>query len=310
MVDMALVAISTLSAIVAGFCLGTLGAQSGSMHFRTRQARAALGGKKEAQVPLSFEARIAGYIVKVSRCLAAPTAYSFVGRFQSKWVDVWVETHARKAGRAKSITTKGFVESTFRLGVLGALGGSCVGVIFSTELAALGCLAGAVAGLSLPAYAIKREEQTRAEKLEQNLSEMLEVMCLGLRSGLSFDRSFELYASHFDVTLARECVSAQRAWSAGLTTREQALRDLALSYDSLLLSRVVETMVRSLRFGSSLVESLEAAAYESRSNRRANIEERVAKAPVKMMIPTGTLILPAMLILVLGPVLLELMEGF
>ena len=37
----------------------------------------------------------------------------------------------------------------------------------------------------------------------------------------------------------------------------------------------------------------------------------MARAPttVKMMVPTGTLILPAMLLLVLGPVLLELMEG-
>ena len=43
--------------------------------------------------------------------------------------------------------------------------------------------------------------------------------------------------------------------------------------------------------------------------KQAQVEERVAKAPVKMMIPTGTLILPAMLLLVLGPVLLELMEG-
>lgn len=36
----------------------------------------------------------------------------------------------------------------------------------------------------------------------------------------------------------------------------------------------------------------------------------MAKAPVKMMMPTGALILPAMLLLVLGPVLLELANGF
>ena len=40
------------------------------------------------------------------------------------------------------------------------------------------------------------------------------------------------------------------------------------------------------------------------------LEERVAKAPVKMMLPTGTLILPAMLLLVMGPILLELAGGF
>lgn len=68
-------------------------------------------------------------------------------------------------------------------------------------------------------------------------------------------------------------------------------------------------MVRSLRFGSSLAGSLEAAAAEARAEHRARLEERVAKAPVKMMMPTGALILPAMLLLVLGPVLLELANG-
>ena len=132
---------------------------------------------------------------------------------------------------------------------------------------------------------------------------------VGLRSGLSFDRGFALYGSHFDSDLARACVGAQHAWSLGLTNREDALRDLAASYDSPLFARVVESMVRSLRFGSSLAEGLESAAAEARAVHRAQVEERVAKAPVKMMVPTGTLILPAMLLLVLGPVLLELMEG-
>ena len=69
-------------------------------------------------------------------------------------------------------------------------------------------------------------------------------------------------------------------------------------------------MIRSLHFGTSLAESLESAAQEARGDYKAKREEQVAKAPVKMMLPTGTLILPAMLLLVLGPVLLELMEGF
>lgn len=155
----------------------------------------------------------------------------------------------------------------------------------------------------------KRAQRERADGLESDLSEMLEVVALGLRSGLSFDRGFALYGSHFDSDLARACVGAQHAWSLGLTNREDALRDLAASYDSPLFARVVENMVRSLRFGSSLAEGLESAAAEARAVHRAQVEERVAKAPVKMMVPTGTLILPAMLLLVLGPVLLELMEG-
>ncbi len=139
---------------------------------------------------------------------------------------------------------------------------------------------------------------------------MLEVVALGLRSGLSFDRSLELYSGHFDTLLSRACASAQRQWALGLVTREQALRELAATFDSPLFSRVVESMVRSLRFGSSLAESLETAAGDARQQFRSRKQEQVAKASVKMMVPTGALMLPAMLLLVLGPVLLELMEGF
>ena len=69
-------------------------------------------------------------------------------------------------------------------------------------------------------------------------------------------------------------------------------------------------MVRSLRFGTSTADSLEAAAVEAREVHRSRMEEKVAKVAVKMMLPVGTLILPAMLLLVLGPVMLELMQGF
>lgn len=141
------------------------------------------------------------------------------------------------------------------------------------------------------------------------MSEMLEVVALGVRSGLSFDRSLQLYTGHFDDGLARECAVAQRSWEAGLATRQDALRALAQGYDNPLFSRTVSAVIRSLRFGTSLGEVLEQAAEQARAARKAQVEERVAKAPVKMMIPTGTLILPAMLLLVLGPVLLELMEG-
>ena len=77
-----------------------------------------------------------------------------------------------------------------------------------------------------------------------------------------------------------------------------------------LLARVIENIVRSLRFGATMADNLEDAAREARSGYKARRQEAVAKAPVKMVVPTGVLILPAMLMLVLGPVLLELAGGF
>lgn len=207
------------------------------------------------------------------------------------------------------MSAEGCCEAAVRLAALGAAMGALVGCVASNEMMALGLVAGAIGGAVSPKRAVAAAGRARTCALERGLPEMLEVVALGVRSGLSFNRSMQLYTGHFDSPLARECAAAQRSWSSGLSTREAALQGLAQSYDSPLLSRTVAAMVRSLRFGTSLADVLEQAAEQARALRRAKVGERVAKAPVKMMIPTGTLILPAMLLLVLGPVLLELMKG-
>lgn len=197
-------------------------------------------------------------------------------------------------------------DAAFALCVACALAGS----MLSGELALLLGTAGLALGWRLPESALDTVRKARKRSMESHLSGAIEAWCLGLRSGLSFDRSLALYCESFSTPLASELASACGEWQSGLKTRAESLRDLARTYDSSLFERVVESVVRSARFGSPLAGNLEALALESRRAHKASVEEEVMKAPVKMMIPVGTLILPSMLVLVLGPVLLELMEGF
>lgn len=298
---------SALAAGAAGACAGCTWYRCVAAQ-RSRRARIRGDPGSGADAARGFVAL--RYAADVSRRLALGAMEPASRRLPLGRARMWFAARARRAGLADEVSEEGFAEATVRLAIAGAALGALVGCAFSTELALVGGVGGAVAGASAPMRAVKATARGRAARLERELSEMLEVVALGVRSGLSFDRSLELYAAHFDTAFSRECASAQRAWAMGLMTREEALRDLAGSYDSPLLSRVVAGIVRSLRFGSSLADQLESAAAASRADHRAHVEEKVAKAPVKMMVPTGTLILPAMLLLVLGPVLLELMEGF
>ena len=188
--------------------------------------------------------------------------------------------------------------------------GALFGVIISYTLMFILAFSGIFLGMYLPVWAMKQEKKLKLENLDKCLPEMLEVVSLGLRSGLTFDRSLKIYTTHFNNEFSKSCLTAQRKWEGGICSREESLRSISSAYESQLLSRIIENIIRSLRFGSSLVEGLEEAAVESRNLYKAKQEEIVSKAPVKMMIPTGTLILPAMLILVLGPILLELGNGF
>ena len=216
---------------------------------------------------------------------------------------------AAAAGCGDEISVSGFCEAQLRLAAMGIVPGVLIGSFLSSELAALLGVAGAVAGYLLLPRAVRQLKRDRGICADRHLSEMLEVVALGLRSGMTFDRAFALYGAFFDNEFAQECARAYRKWSLGLSTREEALHHLAASFDCTQLSRVIDTILRSLRFGSPVTELLEEAAAQSRATYQTELEERVAKAPVKMMLPTGALILPAMLLLVMGPVLLELING-
>lgn len=312
------VACAAGASLFGGIALAGAVMARGRRALRTRRRSSALQSQKTAGVA---EAGIPpgdwvlAYADKLTRRLFMGATTPWVpavraGHALETWAGSWYKQRAPAAGCAKSITAAAFCEARVRLMAAGALAGALVGAVLSLELSVLLAVGLGVAGLCLPAAAVKRAIKRRVQGAELHLSEMLEIVALGLRSGLTFDRSFALYGKYFHNEFARSCTKAYRSWSLGLCSREEALREFAASYDSPQLSRIVDSIIRSLRFGSALAGILTEASSQARATYKAALEERVAKAPVKMMLPTGTLILPAMLLMILGPVLLELGGGF
>ena len=306
-----------LAAVTCGGVAVGLGVASQASRIERARRRAKGLGAHAGDAALMFESddRILRYAERLTRRLFTGETESITPSVRAKRAGqtragASYQSWAPVAGCSKDITVSAFCEARTRLTIVGALAGALVGAVFSVELAVLLALVASLLARALPMRSVKAAARKRAVEAERHLSEMLEVVALGLRSGLTFDRSFALYGSHFDNEFARSCTKAYRKWSLGLMTREEALRDFAASYDCDQLSRIVDSVIRSLRFGSALSGILSEAAAQSRETYRTSMAERVAKAPVKMMLPTGTLILPAMLLLVLGPILLELAGGF
>lgn len=258
---------------------------------------------------LGLDVRVLEYAGKLSRALRMGKCRRLSPAILASALGCNAGDSLRLAGVGGEVDLDGFCEASVRLAFVLGAGGLAVGWVFSSAMGALLLAVGMVFGSRLPMRAASRLAEARAAEMERSLPEMLDVVALGMRSGMSFDASLLLYERHFKTPLARELSSLQSQWSSGLVFRDDALRELAATYDSMVFGRVVETIIRSVRYGSSMVESLEGDAAEARAAYQASREEHAAKAPVKMMVPTGVLILPAMLILVLGPVLLELMDG-
>ena len=213
------------------------------------------------------------------------------------------------AGLKNSITGFGLALTRIQFAILGGGLLALVGCVFSIELMLAGLLFGIILGISYPSTFLKKRIERRSEELEKHLPEMLEILSIGMRSGLSFDRALEIYCLKFNTSLSHEFANAQKLWMSGIKSRDCALRDITKGYESMVFSRTIEALIRNLRLGTSVASSLLSASKEARANYQARREEAVRKAPIKMMIPTGTLILPAMLLLIMGPVMLELTGG-
>lgn len=131
----------------------------------------------------------------------------------------------------------------------------------------------------------------------------LDIVTLGLSAGLSFDASLELYCARYDTRLSHAMAAALMSWRIGARERGEALFCLARDVGAPSLERFAATVDEALSFGSPLAEVLTRQAQAIRDEQRAEIEEEIERAPVKMLIPLGTLIVPAMLLSILGPLL-------
>ena len=135
------------------------------------------------------------------------------------------------------------------------------------------------------------------------VSEMIDVVRLGLSAGLSFDAALEIFCANRRSVLALRLERACMAWQVGVGTREDELLAAARDLDVRALETFAITVGQALALGAPLAETLAAQSREIRAAHRAAVEHEIERAPVKLLIPTGTLILPALLLSILGPLL-------
>ncbi len=189
--------------------------------------------------------------------------------------------------------------------VSGAAGGAAHGAALSDGLERW--TTGVREGLrAIPAVRQARDRDQLVRRRSACLREMptlIDVLTLGLSAGLSFDASLALYCDRYQTELSQAFSEAMLSWRMGVMSREAALDAMAGELGVDALARFAAVVGESLEFGSPLASALEVQAKAIRDEQRAQVEEEIEKAPVKMLIPLGVLVVPAMLLAILGPLL-------
>lgn len=215
-----------------------------------------------------------------------------------------VQTRRRRLAREKLTPAQALEDPVFVFALLGSVSGVAAVALVPPALP-LCLLASAVFARKMPVYLERRRRQLVRASCERDLSMFCDIVAMGIDAGLSFDAALKLYCSRFDGELACRMAAAQECWEHAIATRELALEAMAEDVGSPSVKRFADTAVRAVAQGAPLAEMLRRLAAALRQVRKTELEREVAKAPVKMLVPTGVFILPAMLLLVMGPMLLQ-----
>lgn len=135
------------------------------------------------------------------------------------------------------------------------------------------------------------------------LPQFLEIVTLAVQAGLSFEAALRLYIDSSPGRLGAQLTQALMKSRLGLCSLEHALLEVAHTLQSTELETILTVSFESLRHGVPLVHVLQRQIDLLRTQLRARTQERLERAPVWMLLPTATLILPAMLLSVIGPLL-------
>jgi tight adherence protein C len=179
----------------------------------------------------------------------------------------------------------------------------CLALGLLVPMAALVSLPVGVAAFQCPDFGMARLARRRQARIATQVPDLADLLLATTQSGLTAPVAFRRSAEAPQGPLADELATAIRQFDFGIPWRT-ALDQVVARLEDPSLRRLVSALARTQRLGTSVASALRSVADDLRGERRTLAEERARRAPVKMLFPLVFLILPAFILLTVGPVVL------
>lgn len=183
----------------------------------------------------------------------------------------------------------------------------------STPMMKIALLAfGVMTGWILPKFLLEKKVKKRQEILRLSLPDMLDMLVVSVEAGLGLDQAMQHVARELGIShpeLCEELSLVTLEMRAG-KRRVDALRNFAERTGEPEIRKLMAILIQNDRFGTSMGESLRNHSDFMRTRRRQQAEERAGKVGVKLVFPIFFCILPSMLLVAVGPAILQIVHGF
>jgi tight adherence protein C len=222
---------------------------------------------------------------------------------------------------AQTLAQAGFIKSgaaqTFQvIRVFCAVGAAVAAFLVSSVAGAdfghiiMFTLAGITFGLFMPSYYISRRARKRQGAIAKQLSDVLDLLVVCVEAGLGLYEAIKVVGTEAErqkqeIGTELSLVSSEISAGASLGQSMRALAERTAVED---IKPLAATLIQSEQLGAQIGPALHASSDALRTRRRLRAEEMAAKASVKILFPLVLFVLPAMIMVIVGPAMIAVMR--
>jgi tight adherence protein C len=129
-----------------------------------------------------------------------------------------------------------------------------------------------------------------------------------VEAGLGFDAALVKVTEKLKGALSEEFKRAASEQRVG-KSRQEALRGITERVEQKELSSFISAIIQADQLGVSMSKVLRIQSEQMRQERRQRAEEKAAKAPILIMLPTIGCIFPSLFIVILAPAALSALSS-
>jgi tight adherence protein C len=169
----------------------------------------------------------------------------------------------------------------------------------------------AVVGFYLPTLWLWQKSNERKMEVTHALPDALDLMVVCVEAGLGLNAAILKVSQEINLAspvLSNELRQVNNEMKAGVN-RIDALRNLASRTGVADVKSLVAVLVQTDRLGTSVAQSLRAQSDSLRVRRRQRAEEQAHKVAVKLVFPLVLCIFPELLLILLGPGMLQIFRA-
>jgi len=162
-------------------------------------------------------------------------------------------------------------------------------------------------GFFAPRLYLNAKAKYRCARVQEELANAIDLLTICVEAGGSFDASIMKIVEKMKGPISEEFSVVLSEIRLG-KTRAEALKELAKRIPIDDIKSFVNTIIQSDKMGLRLGNILRIQSVEIRESKRHKMKQKIAKSSIKMLIPMVVFIVPTIMIISLGPAVINLIN--